>query len=188
MTFEVSKSIEMFDLERVPREHQPSWAMIRPERPILGEIRRGVLYTGIELPTIRAFLDSPQAISPAVIRVWAAVGLRLFWGREDGAWIPYDVEAKDQNEGRLVRERAWPWCWGDQIWVYATWLNQPVFLHLAVDWCELLVQSPAPASSGRAPTSNPDPWMTSVAAVAHRVTGGYAREISEPHRFLRGPV
>lgn len=126
-------------IENAPKEPRPPWAMINPAHPFLGEILRGVRYQGLEAPTLRAILDQEGC---RVIAAYAAMGPRLFWGRTDGPWIPYDLDAKDQNEEKIVRDREWPWCWGDYIWAAAYWDAQPLYIAFGPDSCELYLGTP----------------------------------------------
>jgi len=87
--------------------------------------------------TLKAFLTNAQPI-----KTWAAMGPQLFWGRDDGPYVPYDRSLKDQNKEVKVEEREWPYNWGDDIWSVLKWEGQPLFLHWSVDGCEALLGSP----------------------------------------------
>lgn len=134
----------MFDLPNRPTEPRPPWATINPSKPIIGAIRRGVLYTGLETPALAGFL---QEVGPNHLWGWGAMGPRLYWGRDDGPWSPYDRSVKDQNLGCSVSEREWPWNWGDQLWFGAIWLDQPAYIGFNFYGSQLLVLSPLEMSS-----------------------------------------
>lgn len=168
----------MFDHEKAPREPRPPWAMINPAKPFIQEIRRGVMYTGLEPPTLRAVLETRGC---QVLAAFGAMGPRLFWGREDGPWIPYDLDAKDQNADCLVRERPWPWCWGDQLWIAALWDTQPLYLRFTEDFCELYLDRPL----GLIRTTTG--VIHDVRKEAARVAGGAVGSAGRAAEFLRRP-
>ena len=160
-------------LEGAPKEPRPAWAMLDPSQPYLGEILRGIRYVGLEVPTLRAVLEQEGC---RVLAALAAMGPRLFWGRDDGPWIPHDLEAKDQNEDRLVRERDWPWCWGDHVWIAAYWDSQPLYLGFGPDSCELFLGAPIVLDEVEF-------FIMEVRGEAHRVAGPGATAIPA-HRFV----
>lgn len=125
-------------------EPNPPWAW-NPERPKLKDVRRGVLYTELELPVLRVLVEQ---VSPSM--AWGAVGRCLFFGRNDGTWTTYDRDLIDQNEELKVRERRWPFCWGDEVWAVALWHQQPTALRWAPEGCELYVASPNGGSPSEA--------------------------------------
>ena len=134
----------------------PSW--VRESKICSGDICRGVLYTGLEPWVLLELLKLSR-----LVQAWAAVGPRLFWQREDGPFVPYDRDLIDQNIDAPVRERPWPWCWGDEIWALATWDLQPLYLHWEMDWCEILLGSPGPSSTIEA--------ISMVRGIVTRATG-----------------
>lgn len=166
------------ELERAPREPRPPWAMINPTRPFIQEIRRGVMYTGLEPETLRAVISTSGC---QVLGAFGALGPRLFWGREDGPWIPYDLEAKDQNLDCLVRERKWPWCWGDQLWVAALWDTQPLYLRFTEDFCELYLDRPLNQNEETSAV------LVDVHKEATRVAGGMVSRAGRGAEFLGCP-
>lgn len=93
-------------------------------------IRRGVRYTDVELAALEEIFRRPGW---QFVRVWCAVGRRLFFGREVGTWIPYSRTAKDQNHRCQVHNRPGVWAWGDDLWILAMWDGQPAAVHLALD-------------------------------------------------------
>lgn len=98
--------------------------------------RRGVLYGGLDDSVVEAFLgqlndpNNPDRPLQAGELSWpgrafGGMGPSLFYGRDgDGRWIPYDLDAADENLECNVRDRPWPWCWGDVIWGCAVWSLQ----------------------------------------------------------------
>lgn len=101
-----------------PRERAPSK---------LERLRIGVVYSAdldFVLPILRR---------ATVKLAMAAVGPKLFWGRADGPWVDYDAGLVDQNAGKPVRARAWPWCAGDELWIVAVWDNLPIIVHMISD-------------------------------------------------------
>lgn len=104
-------------------EWDPAWALVTPPR--LAEIRAGVLYHGVPLRTVASILRGAEPVS-----AFAAIGRKLFFGRAEGPWIAYDSLAPDQNAGKRVQERAWPWCWGDEVWGLALWQGLRVAFHI----------------------------------------------------------
>lgn len=115
----------MIDPENAPVEYLAPWAR-DPRRPRLAEIRRGVLYVELDWRVPIAALALAR-----VELVLAALGPRLFFGRADGPFVPYDVKLVDQNTGKKVEERAWPFSLGDELWVAAEWDAQALFVHLS---------------------------------------------------------
>ena len=120
---------QLFSPETVQREEDPWWSQRDPPR--LGLARRGVLYGGLSDATVRTILgqmaDPGQKIS-WTCQAWGGVGPSLFYGRDgDGRWIPYDLDANDENLECLVRDRDWPWCWGDVLWACGVWELQLTF-------------------------------------------------------------
>ena len=116
------------NLDTYSREYFPLWA--RNKNPALAEIRRGILYRGL----------SPDGARP--VWIGAGMGPRLFYGREDGPFVPYDRTTIDQNENQKVSERKWPWCWGDEIWTLSTYFEQDLFFRFDPDGCDLLLVRP----------------------------------------------
>ena len=164
------------NLRDAPQEPRPAWAMLHPSQPYLGEILRGVRYVGLEPLILRVVLEREGC---QVLAAFAAMGPRLFWGRDDGPWIPWDLEAKDQNEDRKVRERDWPWCWGDHLWIAACWDTQPLYLGFGPESCELLLGSPHPLGTNMPFAA----FVEEVRAEARRVAGPHASQI-QAHRFV----
>ncbi len=84
------------------------------------------------------------------VTAFGAMGPQLFWARDgDGRWIPYDTEATDENRECLVRERDWPWCWGDVVWAAGFWVGQPTYLRWELDgFGELFVGAPPRGGAG----------------------------------------
>lgn len=129
----------MIEFEKLPTEYNPTWAY-DPKAPILAEIRRGLLYSWLEPSTLRSVLEFPAV---RILEVWAGIGPRLFFGRDDGPWVDYDSKLIDQNTRCPVDERAWPWCFGDEIIVYSSWDRQPLFVRFRPeDECELYLGTP----------------------------------------------
>lgn len=90
-------------------------------------IRRGVLYFPVQPEAVLALLKNEAAIWS----VGCAMGPELFFGRDDGPWIDWDPYALDQNatkSGSRVRDRPWPYCWGDDVRAIAMWQGQPVYI------------------------------------------------------------
>lgn len=115
--------------------------------PSLAEIRRGVLYVGLENDVLKKVVDVVSAPKRDAITnplaFAAGMGPRLFWNVDEGKWIPWNVEAFDENEDRPVVERPWPFCWGDVVWALAQWEQQPVFLRWEQDFLgELYLGAP----------------------------------------------
>ena len=104
-------------------EWDPTWAFVEPPR--LAEIRAGVLYQGVPLRTVAAILRDAEPVSAL-----AAIGRKLFFGRTEGPWVAYDLLAPDQNADKRVREREWPWCWGDEVWGLVLWQGLRVAFHI----------------------------------------------------------
>ena len=117
-----------------------------------------------------------EETKPHILDVWAAVGPRLFWGRDDGPWIPWDLDAQDLNEECAVRKRPWPWCWGDQIWIHATWYEQKCMIRLLDVISTLLIERPGMTLEKR------------IAAEVSRVTRGHFRRLPPHWDFLAGPT
>ncbi len=84
------------------------------------------------------------------IAAFGAMGPELFFGRKgQGRWIPYDLDATDENRECLVCERPWPYCFGDVVWALAYWDNQPVYMRWEIDWTgELYLFRPREAVPG----------------------------------------
>ena len=99
------------------------WQDEMVERPIM--ILAGIRY---EDAPAQALLDLLRAGE-----VHAAMGHLLFWGRDDGPWVAYDRDLKDQNEDKVVRARRFPWCFGDALWIAATWSGMPTSVLLLKD-------------------------------------------------------
>ncbi len=105
----------------------------------LEQIRVGVLYHQVPSGSLTRALLSPPV---ALLAVYGAVGRKLHFGRRDGPWVPYDAELRDQNAERLVRERDWPWCWGDEVWMLVRLAGHMTFVHFGEeDDCEVLMAS-----------------------------------------------
>jgi len=109
--------------------------------------RVGILYQGLPVSELhRAFRRPDAELSWAL----GGMGPRLFFGRHDGPWVPYEPSTIDQNTGRPVFERPWPWCWGDEVWGVGSLMGHPCYLHLEdEDETELILlsalHSPHPA-------------------------------------------
>lgn len=114
----------MIDLDLLTPEFNPSWAQ-PPTKPRLLEIRRGVLYTGIEPEVGLALVNDRLS---RVVYLAAAIGPDIFFGRSDGPFVPYDVRIVDENTGLAISKRDWPWNLGDAMWMLVIYAEQPVFL------------------------------------------------------------
>jgi hypothetical protein len=104
-----------------PVQPRPPWALVRP--PDLRSIRRGVPYVGLDEEVLTDLL-----LGASPIAALGAMGPALFFGREEDSWIPWDPDATDENLDLLVKDRPWPYCWGDSIWAVVEWESQPAFL------------------------------------------------------------
>jgi hypothetical protein len=120
--------------ETQPHEINPSWQHRWP--PALEQIRRGVTYLGIR-PGIAHVLVSEAARRKSdsrPIHALGAIGPHLFIGKEGrGRWIPFDPDATDEIRDRPVRERDWPYCWGDVVWVLLVWQGQPAYFRMELE-------------------------------------------------------
>lgn len=136
----------LFEPDGVQREMNPPWSRTEPLH--LGLVRRGVLYAGLENEVLLTFLK--EITNPKVpdlswpVDAFGGVGPSLFFGRDgDGRWIPYDLDANDENREVLVRDRDWPWCWGDVVWACGIWERQLTYLRWDLDgFGELFVGRP----------------------------------------------
>lgn len=116
-----------------PLEPTPSWSRARPPR--LPEIRRGVLYVGLDADAVSpivAAVNGRFAAGNFPVSAFAAIGPSLFFGRV-GPFITHDFEAYDENRQMKVYERGWPFNWGDIVWAACSWLHQPTFIRWDVD-------------------------------------------------------
>lgn len=104
----------MLSIDDQREESEPAWAGADPPRFDL--VCSGVLYTDVPNPTLLELLRESE-----ICGVVAAMGPALFYARSDGPFVPYDRTLVDQNEERKVRDREFPWCWGDVLWVVARW-------------------------------------------------------------------
>ncbi len=100
-------------------------------------MRRGVLYAGFGHAALDPIFDqllTPNQTSSHPLKAYGAMGPELFWARDGrGRWIPHDPGAKDENRDCLVRERPWPFCWGDVVWAFGIWIGQPLYLRWQFD-------------------------------------------------------
>lgn len=114
----------MLPIDDQREETEPAWAEAEPPR--LDLFCSGVLYTEVPVPVLLELLRRAE-----IQGVIAAMGPGLFFGREDGPFVPYDLSLTDQNEEKKVRDRAFPWCWGDVLWVIGYWQGMRISLRLA---------------------------------------------------------
>lgn len=126
----------MMQILTAQREYNPLWAS-DAENPSLSFVRRGVLYSELEPEILTRVLDESK-----IVAVAAGMGPKLFWGRDNAQWVPFDLESWDQNQERPIWKRAWPFCWGDEIWAIVIWQVQVTYLHWAMDGCQLHVDRP----------------------------------------------
>lgn len=140
-------NLQSLPLGSAPREQNPPWARSTP--PAVGSVRRGVHYDGLSHEALDPFVDEllePELVGASKpIAVYGAIGPQLFWARNDGSgrWIPYDLDAVDENRDCLVRERPWPFCWGDVVWAVGLWIGQPIYLRWELDeFSQVLVGVP----------------------------------------------
>lgn len=113
-------------VDGIPKEIPP-WSM--SQKVDVRPLRRGVLYVGID-PCAMASLFKEIAFPKKTVkpvRAVAGIGPSLFFGREEAPFIPWDPESTDENSRCLVREREWPYCWGDVVWAVSVWEAQPTY-------------------------------------------------------------
>lgn len=110
-------------LDTVETINFPPWARDLTN-PDFGAIRRGVEYF-VDPKILELILDEANPVTFS----WGAIGPRIFFGRDHGPYIPYSPTTVDENFRCQVRERDWPWRWGDEIWVFAVWQQHPIYLH-----------------------------------------------------------
>lgn len=77
------------------------------------------------------------------------MGPEIFWARTGrGPWVSYDRDLEDENRRCLVRDRPWPYSWGDVIW--SLWLLDfhPIFVRFEIDYtAEVILLTPGDVSS-----------------------------------------
>jgi len=98
-----------------PTVRDPAWARAGDARGMLC----GVLYTGVELVVADRLLLEGARAGGRMVATFAAMGPKLFFGRADGPWVPWDDRLEDPALGCAVRDRPWPWCLGDEVWIAA---------------------------------------------------------------------
>jgi hypothetical protein len=101
-------------------------------------IRRGILYSELDSRVLTYLWRR----SKSLIAI-GAMGQNLFFGRDGtGPWIRYDRELIDQNREVPVKERPWPFSFGDVVWSIVEWDKQPTLLKWDLTGSELLVLTP----------------------------------------------
>lgn len=156
-------------------------------------MRRGVLYVGLESKAVEAVLNKVTAGAQLCCPIAAigAVGRRLFFGREDGPWIPWDPLAIDEHLGCTVKERPWPFCWGDDVWAVGMWDGQPVFLHWELDFFgEAYVGNPLGLSADPSPRTYGQftSWLQAHVGTTTSLNDGVPAKAAQmlPGSFWRG--
>ena len=156
-------------------EYMPDWAYGYDVAQV-NMIRAGVYYTGLELRHIVPFLEDAEPLS-----AYAAIGPAIFWHRVRKApYVAYDAKLADQNEKTFVCNRAWPWCYGDDVWALARWQGNFLIVVMRKDTdCDLYMQL---STSGRSAHD----MAEAMKALAVDAAGSYLRampaDIIDPTR------
>lgn len=156
--------LSRFRLLSEPREYEPTW-FFGYRSPRITEARSGVLFTGLTVERLKPLLDGQ--IAP--IEVLGAVGRKLFFARDDGPWIPYDREIVDQNFDKRVRERAWPWSLGDEVWAVVSFMGIISALYFQDDESVALYLAGTRISSGMVIAAVEDWAREEAGAFAERI-------------------
>lgn len=151
-----------FDNESIT-EWSPAWADSTPPRT--SHVRIGVLYRGLSVAAIRCLFNE----GAVPVFAMATIGPRLFFGRTNGPFIPYDSKARDHNLDCPVSERSWPWNLGDEVWLVLFWRGYPV-----VAWCS--GENECSFIALRSGTTAPE-TVANLQALASVASDGYAVEI-----------
>ena len=91
--------------------------------------RVGIRYLGVPTSVIEEALRRPDV---RLLDAYGAFGRKLYFGRDDGPWAPYDPELIDQNAEPPgpAGARPWPWCWGDEIWMLLRFQGHLAFVRI----------------------------------------------------------
>lgn len=147
--------------------HDPEWAR-NPAKPEIAGVHAGILYSGID---VDAVLELLRCDGTEVLEVHAAIGRAIFWARDDGQWLPYNRELPDMNEDCRVREREFPWNWGDDVWVSAIWQGMPAAARMSRIEDGAFICAPG---TGRV---MPVDMIGSTRLWAHGVAGEYSAQV-----------
>lgn len=123
------------DLELAQHVARPEWEFGKLWKAY---VRCGVVYEALSLRTATEVLREM-----VTDHAWAAIGPSVFFERE-GPYVPFDLSIVDQNLDQPIRDRPWPYCYGDDIWVCGVWGHALTVVVIDHDplWCKLYCETP----------------------------------------------